>query len=460
MSRPLLRPGHLGRLAALTALLAVWPGPAQAETPDAVDADAVIARACAGRAGATITEALLGEALLTEAGKQPFEWSGTSPAETRSRELDNIVTKLRALETSGASEPSDDPDLLRASVTLLEIRLLDPKEDDLFEIAPRPTARPFLFREEQPAWQVTCKIKPADKDKAPAPYAWALRAKPEELALTGTDRKTAGAATITVDRTRTILDDGSIKKVTNFKIDATLGYRITPDGITDTVYLYDHYALSRSRTRPMPKLDPGAQESDGDTDALESGFITHAELTPNDKVLHFLGRPVKFFLDAKAATVFDFAKNAGRLKGEMLLRPTWDEDIFFCGLGSYGEGLGFGLKTRCRLQIDLEAARIFRRGSIEQGDFDNFIALGVRPSFEAFLPTGGETALLASVNYRFLPVIDGKPKHLERLDIAMKFRFWTKSTAGIDLGFTYSKGQNEVSYENEDVLSIGLGLIF
>ena len=44
--------------------------------------------------------------------------------------------------------------------------------------------------------------------------------------------------------------------------------------------------------------------------------------------------------------------------------------------------------------------------------------------------------------------------------MSVKFRFWTETTAGVDIGFAYSKGRNELSYEKEDVLSIGLGLIY
>ncbi|GEM_PF-5304843 len=473
-------------LAVLAGATAGTIDPAQAR--DVADPDVVIARACIDRVGKTIDQGILGEALLIESGKRPAEWAWQGAEARRTARISQIVDQLRlpnseaatrpdqafrALELEGivdrlgrivigeAIEAPEDASLLSAGIQRLEGRLIrKASDDDSFTITPKPAQRRFLFREASPAWTLTCKapkkpepgfIETAEKVKAP--YAWAIRAKPEELALTGKDRKTAGAATITADRTNTLLDDGSVKKVSNFKIDATLGYRITPETLADTVYLYDRYTLSRSRTRPMPKLDPGAKESDGDTDAFEAGFLTSTELTSNT------AEDIKLFLNAKAATVYDFAKDGARLKGGMLFRPTLDQDIWICGLESYGAKLGW-LKTRCRVQIDLETSRILRRGRIDKGDYDNFVALGVRPSFEAFVPTGGETALLGSVNYRFLPLLSGEPKHIERLDLSVKFRFWTPSTAGVDIGFTYSKGNNEVSYVKEDILSVGLGIIY
>ncbi|NIJ67408.1 hypothetical protein FHR20_004392 [Sphingomonas leidyi] len=481
----MVRPPRIAGLVVLAGALAGAAAPARAR--DVPAPDAVIARACLGRVGQAIDQAALGEALLVEAGRRPADWAWQGAEAQRDARIGRILEQLRRHPDSaeaahpdqafrdleregvvarlgriamGAAEPAEDAYLIAGAIQQLETRLMaKASEDDAFAIAPHPARRGFLFREEAPGWTFTCR-PPATPDpgyiasaeKVTAPYAWAIRAKPEELALTGKDRKTAGAATIAVDRTNTILDDGSIKKVSNFRIDATLGYRITPATSADTVYLYDRYVLSRSRTRPLPKLDPGAKESDGDTDAFEAGFLTSAELTPN-------AAAAKLFVDAKAATVYDFAKDGARLKGAMLFRPVLDADIGICGLESYGAKLGW-LKTRCRLQIDLEASRILRRGRIERGDYDNFVALGVRPSFEAFVPTGGETALLGSVNYRILPILDGKPRHIERLDMSLKFRFWTETTAGVDIGFAYSKGRNELSYEKEDVLSIGLGLIY
>lgn len=460
---------HHRREIALTGfVLALASAPVSARAQSRIPADDVIALACGGRVGQTISQALLGEALLTKASKPHFEWSGLGPNATRSEELGAIVTRLGRLRARNAAdrlkEPSEDGDLLEDGIRNLEERLTRaPADDDVFAFSGKPeNPERFLF-EPGSSWQLQCK-PPKDpvtpfpttvESEFKPPFEWALRAKPEELALIGKERKAAGAATISADRTNTMLDNGSIKKVTNFKIDATLGVRITGSDTTNKVYLYDRYNLSQSRTRPLPKLDPGAKESDGDTNALETGFLTNVQLTKNDVTLPVVG---KLFLTAKAATVFDFAKDGARLKGEMLLRPAMTGDIGICALGHYGSFLG--LPTRCRIQFDLEAGRVLRRGSIEKGDFDNYVALGVRPSFDLYVPTGNETELLGSLNYRFLPVIRGEQDHIERLDIAVKYRFWTTVHAGIDLGFAYSKGRNELSYEKEDILSLGVGIIY
>lgn len=69
--------------------------------------------------------------------------------------------------------------------------------------------------------------------------------------------------------------------------------------------------------------------------------------------------------------------------------------------------------------------------------------------------------LLGGLSYRYLPVIAGRDRDIERLEAYFKQRFWLRGdAAGIDLGVRYVDGTNPLSLAQERILSLGFGLIF
>lgn len=482
--------------AALLSAVLLQARPALAQsTPNA---DAVLARACMGKKNATIGAADILEAMLVEQRISPADFNGPRQITPISEIIDGqavvtrisvggiefpvgtplsaiedqlLVQRMRQLVAAGFGDlPQDLRDLLTdnsyrlalvGGVLNVEQRLTQGSENVAVQ---NPSGEAILLLAEQPTWRLTCKtgerpVYAIIRPSAPQPFA--VRATPEDLWLTGDGVRTAAAFNLGFERTRTILEDGTRKTETSFSIAGTAGYRISRESSSwGHAYLFASYDLQRDRTRPRPTLGPGESESDGDTDALAVGV---------DALVQTWGQvPIDF--DFQASTVFDFANDARRLRFRAIAtpgfaarrredqRPRSGPNLGLCHLGSFTPG---PLRRRCVIAAEVEAAHILRRGTSEIGDYDTFLAIGGRASFEAFLPTSGEdTGFLASVRYRLLPVIHGGPDDIERLEARLSHRFWTATGAGLDVGFTYTRGTNELSFEDEDVLTFGLGLVY
>lgn len=431
----------------------------------------ILARACAGRADDEISQARLGEALLIELKIIPSEFvAGAMPA-TPNPDLSlaeayagALVARLGEIEARGGGHEADpDNDIIGSIRRLRSDLVLASRRDEIpLSIdgrAVRGSDRFFDSTSPRPS----LKCAPGDpeptqigelEDYSPG-AAFAIREKPEELGLVGKERRAAGSFGLALERTRTRQDDGSTKTATDFSINGTVGVRLSSaKSARTTSYLYGRYELQQARTKPAPALAPGASQSDDDTEVLETGVTLSTDLMSNESEF-------KLFVDAQAAAVFDFANDAQRLKLRALIRPAFDVSLGLCGLGSY-ELLSSSMRLmgRCRFNFDVEAAKVLKRGSSPLGDFDSFLAAGGKAEFEALLPTGEGMDVVGSVAYRFLPVLHGRPDEIERFEASLKYRFWTRSQLGLDVGFTYTKGTNELSFEHEDVLTFGLGVIF
>lgn len=460
MTRPLR---SLGLATALTGLMAALP--AHAQTPHQAGASTVLSRACDGRPGQPVSAVQLAQAILSETNTSytafvaNLQLPGTFPANTTFAEAQRtiaaaqeaaLVRRLREI----ASDPDQSNVYLAETVANLEQALHQPRE---VEIAGGPGQRVVLFGDNHPA--LTCKPAPPPpslRDPPSPPPRFAIRATPEELWLSGRAARKAGALSLGFQRTRSILEDGTRKTDTEFTIGGTMGVRLTRDtSRVGHVYLFANYELERARTRPRPTLNPGESESDGDTNALAIGL---------DGILQpFVGRHTVLDINLQGAAVFDFANDASRLRFRALLTPRTDLDLGICYLGSFSDN-PTGLRGRCSVSGEVQYAHVLRRGTTELGDYDSFLAAGVQGSIEFFLPTQGgdaaSTGFLASASYRFLPVIHGAPDDIERLELKLAHRFWTASNVGIDVGFTYTRGTNELSFEDENKLTFGLGLIY
>ena len=454
---------------ALTGLALV--GAAEGAQAASANPVAVLARACAGRADAEISHARLGAARLIELKIIPSEFVADAMSGTPNPDLTMaeayagaLVARLGEIEAGPGGHQADPRNDIHGSIRRLRSDLVLASRRD--EIPLSIDGRAFLgsdrvFATSSPRPALKC--APADPEPTQtgemedysAGAEFAIREKPEELAMVGKERRGAGSFGLALERTRTRQEDGSTKTATDFSINGTAGVRLSSaKSARTTSYLYGRYELQQARTKPAPTLAPGASQSDDDTDVLETGFTLSTDLMSNESKF-------KLFVDAQAAAVFDFANDAQRLKLRALIRPALDVSLGLCGLGSYELlSSSLGLMGRCRFNFDVEAAKILKRGSSPIGDFDSFLAAGGKAEFEALLPTGEAMDVVGSVAYRFLPVLHGGPDEIERFEASLKYRFWTRSQLGLDLGFTYTKGTNELSFEHEDVLTFGLGVIF
>jgi hypothetical protein len=436
-----------------TVLAAIAHAPAQAQTqPQAAN---ILARACTAKGEQEIDEADIGEALLIEAGISPTDFvrQHPVPASSDDRTLSDfndaaLIARIR--------EVRDEQGAINGGINNLEQYLNYQPEEVTVERGPVS-----LFVGSTP-WKITCKAqdppRPNEADPTP-PARFAIRETPEELWLTGKKRDEAGAFSIGFERSRSTLDDGTVKTATSFTIDGTVGLRLTPDSSRNFhTYLFATYNLDRDRTRPAPTLGPGESESDGDTNALALGVA-----------MRFGGFLGDFPLDAnlQASTVFDFANDASRFRLRGVLTPRPFEDLGICGLNGFNgasrpsESTRSRLRGRCIISAEAEAAWVMRRGTTELGNYDTFLAIGARGGIEFFLPTsrGNESGLLAGITYRYLPVVHGPSDDIERFEANFGHRFWT-GDVGIDVGFTYARGNNELTLEEEDKLTFGIGLVY
>jgi hypothetical protein len=434
-----------------TAAVMLAAVPARAQVTPA--APAVLARACMGRAGQPIDRADIAEALLIEANLSPADIARGSTIPLSSYDA-ALVSAVRAILAEPG--PSARRTALADAVRTLEQRL---------NVAPGSsvTVEPGgeairLFGPAEPAWRIICKEAENDRrpedDEEPEPR-FAVRETPEELWLTDEDRLAAKAFSLGFERTRTVLDDGTRKTETSLTVDGTVGLRLdrTPGDLD--VFLFATYNLERDRVRPAPSLAPGASQSDGDTDALALGIDGGYSCAD----LCWVGLPVDFNLQASA--IFDFANDASRVRLRAIATPRLEVPLGICNLNSFGDG---PLRGRCELAFEIQAAHVTRRGTTALGNYDTFLAAGGRIGVEFFLPTrpgaAASTGFLASLRYRYLPVIHGAPDDIEQFEAKLGHRFWTGADVGIDVGFTYTRGTNELSFEEENILTFGLGLIY
>jgi hypothetical protein len=423
-------------------------------------AEAVIARVCAMRSEQAISETDIAEAMLTEAGIPPATLLAgiTLPSSSAGQPLSEVygallIDRVRARRTE---IPQNEREAALRSAINGGINNLEQylnHEQTKVTIVRAADSRVTLFGGAQPTWTATCKSQepppPIIHTPAPPPRI-AIRETAEELWLDDDGRTKAGAFALGFERTRSTLDDGTRKTETSFTIDGTIGLRLTPpQSPLGHVYLFATYNLERNRTQPPPTLGPGEAQSDGDTNALALGFDAH--LQPRIGSIYA-------DLNLQPSMVFDFANDARRIRTRAIFTPRFDSPNGLCGFGSFTAG---PLRRRCVLSAEIEGAHILRRGTTKLGDYVNFLAAGVRGGIEFFLPTSprDDTGLLAGVTYRFLAAIHG-PRDIRRLDANLTHRFWTGADVGIDVGFTYQRGTNELTFEHEDKLTFGLGIVY
>jgi len=311
----------------------------------------------------------------------------------------------------------------------------------------------FLF---QPgAADLVCNAKPDDLNgiddlettKAPR---FAVRAKPEDLPLSGKERRGADAFAFGFERTRSRLDDGTLKTDTTVTLGGVAGVRLTGDKSASSVYLYGQYNLSRARTNPAPTLAPGASESDGDTNTLGIGLTIKTKMvnTPS----------FDLYVSGSASTMFDLVHKTDRVQGDLVFTPTIPNLGPKACLNQFSV-LG-KLRFRCGFSVEVLGAAVIKRGTTTPADYDSFLTAGPRASLELLIPNDDNDGAFVKVTGRNLWVLTGTAKTIRRLDASLGYRFWTAQDVGIDVSFKYQIGSNASSFEREDILSFGIGVIY
>lgn len=441
--------------------------PAAAE--DEANIEPVIATACAANPEGEELRRRLAEALLGKAGVLPSDIladpslsvggpASAGPAQRAAAYGDAAIAAVQRGSAPGAPEGLIDRMRQRLE-QYTGPRSNVPLADRKLVVLDPPAGVSWLF---DPARKLTIKcgeVKPpkgviAQMEEPKKRPLFALREKVEELPLTDDAAKTAGAAKIGLKRVRTVEEDGTHKTVTSLSVAGTLGLRLTSNNAAAPVYAYGTYALSKERTKPDP--DPTKKQSDGDVDALEAGFSVNNLLFRRASDLSLVGT-------FQAAFVDDFHHDAQRLKFRAAITPGFAGSLRpLCDIGGFSDvhALHLHFRTRCILTLEAEGGHVFHVGTADFKNRGEYLAAGGRASYEIAAPIGDDAAVLGGISYRYLPTIAGKAPDIHRWDASLKYRFWLASGQGIDLGLTWAKGTEPVSYEDEDNLELGFGIIW
>jgi len=438
-----------------TAVCGLASFPAMAQT---VDAAAVVKQVCAGRKG-LIDRARLADSLLTGAGVLGSDLARDATLGSNLSYDERALAAVRLAKVEGVPQAAFP---IRRLVQRLEQDLVagGGKVGDLTVTGVPLAGYDWLFDPNR-AFTLSCgSASSSPNTEGPIPLtrhpALVLRQKVEELSLTASDAKKAGAFNIGALRVRSIQEDGSIKKVTTITAAGTLGIRLTSPTTNPPVFAYAGYALNRQRTLPGKTFDEQAKD---DVNALEvGGSIGNIWLRD--------AANWNLTMSGNIAYVRDFAHDASRGRFRLLLTPGIAANLGpFCGLGGFNRiELSFiSFRGRCVIALDAEASNVFKAGTAKGplfATYDDFIGLGTNVGYQVAVPIKGDDGLLGGVLYRFVPTISGKASDIERLDISFKYRIWVEDTVGIDFGIVYQKGTEPISLVKEDRFQLGFGVIF
>lgn len=441
-----------------------------AEAEDAADVGPVITTACAARPQGDELRRRLAEALLARAGVLPADILADPSLTFASAQIGDAGARRAAEYGDAAMEavqrgtapgaPEGLIDQMRQRLEqYLGPRSTVPPDDRKLVVLNPPAGVRWLFDSGQPLTIQCVDVKTpkgviAQMEEPEERPLFALREKVEELPLTGDPAKTAGAAKIGLKRVRTVEDDGTHKTVTTLSVAGTLGIRLTSNRAPAPVYAYGTYALNKERTKPNP--DPTKKQSDGDVDALEAGFSVNNLIFRRAADVSLVGT-------FQAALVDDFHHDARRLKFRAAITPGLAGSLRpLCDIGGFTEVRAANLhfRTRCIVTLEAEGGHVLRAGTADFKTRGSYLAVGGRVGYEVAAPMGDDAAVLGGISYRYLPTIAGKAPDIHRWDASLKYRFWLGSGQGIDLGLTWAKGTEPVSYEEEDNLELGFGLVW
>jgi hypothetical protein len=469
---------------AASSLVALFlSSPANAALPS-IDGKPVIQAACQNNAGQTIKLERLAKMLVISTGYLPDEVmtdpsrvidelrgltppTGQEASQLSSyegvRPLSGDSPTVAAAKAKRRAELEDLARTLRYGIQSLESYLdgdIGPTDADVgAKIANAPTGHKWLFV--TGGWEIICdgKVEPPttfvedfrDGDKHPQ---FVIRGSIDDFGKNGKDwRKDVGAFGIGLTRSRSILDDGTQKTDKSLKVAGAIGLRVSSAEAQSPSWLYASYALNKDRVTPPPTLDPGKKQSDGDTNSLELGYAFDVSGTLPSSILNL-------HMTGSASFIRDFTQKSSIGKFQYRIRPGIYVPLGICDLGKYRQILA-GVWTRCSVEIHAEGVHIFKGGDAVFKAVDQYLAAGGMAKIVAFAPTSKkEDGIVGSLSYRHLAVSSNSLEDIERWDASLGYRLWIKNGPGFDVGFTWNRGTNDKSLEEEDILKFGIGVIF
>lgn len=282
-----------------------------------------------------------------------------------------------------------------------------------------------------------------------------LRQNAEALsAADGQERLAAGAAQIGLRRERRVLDNGTTRTDNTLSVEAALGWALR-DRADSALLLYGAYQRERLRSDPPPQLAPGASQADKDTNILELG-VTGRQLVRMGNV--------NLMLRGSGSYISNYVDDSERLRLKLSATPYFGPFPRgrFCYFGGFADAInrGFGsVRGRCSLTFLAQVNHVLVAGSATIGTNDEFVLAGGRIGYE--LAAGEAGGVVAGVTYEYQRTIHGNVPSIDRLTAHLKYRIWTGDKSfGIEFGFDFADGINPETFNDENRIRLGVGLIF
>ena len=289
----------------------------------------------------------------------------------------------------------------------------------------------------------------------------------KHLALTGKERRAAGSALISVNRTKIEKADGTTKTSTNLSFDGVVGIRLSSHKDDSPSFFYADYSLARNRERPAAPLAANARRDDGDTNGLELGFLfsdVSGIFGTGDISEANLDKKLLVSLSARAGYTVDFVKDSQRIVGNLgfdFTPPTNFRDFGICKIGEYSAIAIFNdYQSRCYVRADTLFSHVFKAGRADFGDNASFFMVGGQVGISIVPPADKKTGLVADVSYRYLTPIAGNAPRISRLEGALKHRWWFDNGVAFDFGGSYTHGREDKTFSKQDILALSFGILY
>lgn len=281
----------------------------------------------------------------------------------------------------------------------------------------------------------------------------------EALGAEGEARKSAAAASIGYNRTRTFQEDGSRTQTTEISAKAMLG-AVFETGPNSDLMLYGGYELKRNRAVPAPTLTPPATERDGDTEVITLGGGI-AKLAPIGGSRNPYAVSLNLRFDG--AYKFDLVKDAERAEGKFTVSLyTLPRTLGICGFGGYTD-FGNGFWSLCELSGGFSFNKVMKRGTLVPTGKDSYAHAGGKASIALFYGDPSENSAFLSGEYLYMPRISGDQaeiKTIRRHKVALGYRWWSGTSHALEVKAELTDGINPDSYADENAVTIGFGILF
>lgn len=416
------------------------PTPAAAQDPSIEVANRAVERACQDFEGRTIDADRISRFIMLERDARLPDNRDLPVPQVAERERD------RAL-------------LLLATTSYLQEQLAVPGSDlaKALAVSPAPPARgptgrvDWLFAGSG-GYTLTCAVAdPVRPRTFPSISRVVVRGSVDELDAVGDDRLTAAAARVGYDRLRTTNLEAETTRTTTVTLDAAVA--LAAGNVDRYGMIYADYSLSRVRKRTSP--EETAEEDDGradDVDALEIGVLGTI-------------RPVRWLrTTGRIGVTIDSITDSRYIHGGLTLAPITMglPNLGLCNLNSFRR-IGLGIEGKCTLAAEVDVRYVLQNGSAELDESDTLLGIGgvVGAEFRRALDLSGSPrdGLVASLSYRYLPLVDGRGPDIDRVDASLGYRWWA-GDLGFELGLTYADGTERKSLADENRFGITFGLIY